>query len=74
MIDRETQSFLTRYTGPGIFPNIIVEVLSNDFVNMRASCLEHERQLIKLLDQNGVGIHVYQDSEEFRQHFIEKAT
>jgi predicted nucleotidyltransferase len=74
MIDRETQSFLTRYTGPGKFPNIIDQVLRNDFVNMRANCLEHERQLIKLLDQNGVAIHVYQDSREFRQHFIEKAT
>ena len=74
MIDRETQSFLTCYTGPGIFPNIIAEVLRNDFLNMRVSCLEHERQLIKLLDQNGVGVHVYRDSEEFRQHFIEKAS
>jgi len=72
MIDRETQSFLARYTGPGIFPNIIHEVLRNDFVNMRSNCLEHERQLIKLLEKNGIGINAYKDSNEFRQHFMEK--
>ena len=74
MIDRETQLFLTRYTGPGIFPNIINEVLRNDFETIRADCLEHERQLIKLLHKNSIGINVYKDSNEFRQHFIEKTT
>jgi predicted nucleotidyltransferase len=74
MIDRDTQVFLTSYRGPGIFPNIINEILRNDFVNIRASCLEHERQLIKLLEENGIGINAYKDSQEFRQHFIEKTS
>jgi hypothetical protein len=74
MIDRETQLFLTSYTGPGIFPNIINEVLRNDFETIQANCLEHERQLIKLLDKNGIGINIYKDSHEFRQHFMEKTT
>lgn len=69
MIDRETQLFLTRYTGPGMFPNIIDEVLRKDFPDLRASCLEHERQLIRLLDKNGIGINAYQDTNEFRQYF-----
>jgi hypothetical protein len=72
MIDRETQLFLTRYTGPGIFPNIISGVLTKDFPALRASCLEHERQLIRLLNKNGIGINAYQDTNEFRQYFIEK--
>jgi hypothetical protein len=74
MIDRETQLFLTSYTGPGIFPNVINEVLKNDFVNIRSNCLEHERQLIKLLEKNGIGINAYKNSNEFRQYFIEKTT
>ena len=74
MIDRETQLFLTGYTGPGIFPNIINEVLRNDFVNIRANCLEHERQLIMLLKKNGIGINAYKDSNEFRQYFMEKTS
>lgn len=72
MMDRETQLFLTSYTGPGTFPNIINEVLSNDFEAMRASCLEHERQLTSLLDKNGIGINSYKNTDEFRQHFMEK--
>jgi predicted nucleotidyltransferase len=72
MIDRETQLFLTRYTDPGTFPNIIDEVLRKDFPDLRATCLEHERQLIRLLDRNGIGINAYQDTYEFRQYFIEK--
>jgi hypothetical protein len=74
MIDRETGSFLSCYTGPGIFPSILAEVLRNDFVSIRANCLEHERQLIQLLDKNGIGIHAYKDSHEFRQYFLEKTT
>ncbi|HSL42661.1 MAG TPA: hypothetical protein VK897_04460 [Anaerolineales bacterium] len=74
MIDRETQFFLTRYTGPGTFPNLINEVLKNDFETVRAKCLEHERQLMKLLDKNGIGIHAYKDSKEFRGFFIETTT
>lgn len=74
MIDRETQLFLTSYTDPGIFPSIINEVLRYDFETIRAGCLEYERQLIKLLEKNSIGINVYKDSNEFRQHFIEKTT
>jgi predicted nucleotidyltransferase len=70
MIDRETQSFLTSYTDPGIFPNMISEVLREDFETMRANALEHERQLIKLLNKNGIGINAYQDTKEFRQYFL----
>jgi hypothetical protein len=72
MIDRETQSFLTGYTGQGIFPSIIDQVFRNDFEVLRASCLEHERQLLKLLEKNGVRINAYEDSNEFRQHFAKK--
>ena len=72
MIDRETQSFLNSYTGPAIFPNIINKVLRNDFETIRANCLEHERQLIMLLNKNGIGINAYKDSNEFRQYFLEK--
>jgi hypothetical protein len=72
MIDRETQLLLISFTGPRIFPNIINEVLGNDFETIRADCLEHERQLVKLLKKNRIGINVYKDSNEFRQHFIEK--
>jgi hypothetical protein len=72
MIDRETHSFLTSFTGPGIFPSIINEVLKNDFVNIRSNCLEHERQLIQLLEKNGIVINAYKDSNEFRQYFMKK--
>ena len=74
MIDRETQFFLTSYTGPGVFPNIISELLRKDFEAIRTDCLEHERQLTRLLDKNGIGINAYKDSNEFRQHFMEKTT
>jgi hypothetical protein len=74
MIDRETQSFLISYTNPGTFPNIIDEVLSNDFEGLRANCLEHERQLIKLLDKNGIEIRAYNGIDEFRKCFMEKTT
>jgi hypothetical protein len=74
MIDRETQLFLTRYTGPGIFPNIINDVLRHNFETIRANCLEHERQLTRLLDKNGIRINAYKDSQEFRQSFLDKMT
>jgi hypothetical protein len=74
MIDKETQFFLTRYTEAGTFPNIINEVLKGDFEVIRASCLDHERQLISLLDKNGTVINIYQDNNEFRQYFLEKAS
>jgi hypothetical protein len=70
MVDRETQTFLIRYTGPGIFPNIIHQVLCHDFETIRASCLEHERQLIKLLEKNAIGIILFPDSQAFKRHFI----
>jgi hypothetical protein len=72
MIDRETQSFLTPYTGHGIFPDIIVQVFRSDFEVLRASCLEHERQLLKLLEKHGIRINAYKDSNEFRMHFAGK--
>jgi hypothetical protein len=70
MIDRETGFFLTRFTGPGSFPNILPEVLGNDFETVRACCLEHERQLVRLLDQHGIVINAYPDVNEFRQRFL----
>ena len=74
MIDRETQSFLSDYTAPGTFPNMISEVLKNDFESMRARCIEHEQQLIKLLNKNRIEINIYGDIREFRGIFLEKAT
>jgi predicted nucleotidyltransferase len=72
MIDRETQSFLNDYAPAGAFPHIIDQVLSNNYEVIRDSCLEHEQQLIKLLEQNGIDINTYTNSTEFRQHFLEK--
>jgi hypothetical protein len=72
MIDRETQSFLNKYTGPGVFPNIINEVIKNDFEIVRDNCVEHERQLIKLLNKNRIEINSHSDSNEFRRYFLEK--
>jgi predicted nucleotidyltransferase len=72
MIDRETQSFLNDYALAGAFPDIISKVLSNDYEVIRDSCIEHERQLHKILDQNGIDINTYTDSTEFRQHFLKK--
>jgi hypothetical protein len=72
MMDRDTQFFLIRYAGSGIFPNIINEVLRNDFETLRAKCLEHERQLIKLLEKNGIRITAYEDTNEFRQYFMKR--
>jgi hypothetical protein len=72
MVDRETQSLLIRYTGPHTFPKIMDEVMKDDFEALRVNCLEHESQLIQLLDRNGIEINAYQDILEFRQHFMEK--
>lgn len=69
MIDRETQSFLSSYAGQGVFPNLIEEVLRNDFEVLHARCLEHERLLLKLLDKHGIKINVYRDINEFRGTF-----
>lgn len=68
-IDMETQFFLIRYTGAGIFPNIIDIVLMNDYEAIRAACLEHERQLVGMLNKNGIRIKIYKDRNEFRQYF-----
>jgi predicted nucleotidyltransferase len=72
MIDRETQSFLNNYAAPGIFPSIVHGALGNDYEVIRASCIEHERQLIKLLNKNGIEINTYNDSNAFRQNFLAK--
>jgi len=74
MIDRETQSFLNNYAGPGIFPGIINEVIGNDYEIIRATGIEHEQQLIKLLNKNCIEINAHSDSNEFRQYFLEKTT
>ena len=74
MIDRETQSFLSHYTGPGIFPGMIYEVIKNDYESIRANCSEHEQQLLKLLHKCRININTYSDIDEFRQFFLEKAT
>jgi hypothetical protein len=73
MIDRETQSFLSSYTGPAVFPIILNKVLMNEFETVRASCLEHERQLIKLLNQNGIEINTFMTINEFGHYWLEKA-
>jgi len=72
MIDRETQSFLNNYTVPGIFPNMITEVIRNDFEIVKVKCIEHEQQLIKLLNKNRIEINAHSDINEFRQYFLEK--
>ncbi len=73
MIDRETRSFLCRYAAPGIFPGMLREVIRNDFESIRASCIEHERELNKLLNENHIKTNVYTDINEFRELFIAKA-
>lgn len=74
IIDRETQFFLILYTDPGVFPNIINEVLTNNFESMRVKCLEHERQLINLLNQHNIKIKDYKDFTEFREQFLDETT
>lgn len=70
MIDRETQTFLTGFTGPGIFPNITDSVLKKNFKVIRAACLDHERRLLNLLDERGVKINHYQNTQAFRTRFL----
>jgi hypothetical protein len=53
---------------------MIDEVLKNDYESMRASCIEHEQQLLKLLNKNRIDINVYHDIDEFRQYFLEKTS
>lgn len=72
MIDRETQSFLTHYAGPGVFPNLIDEVIKNDYDSIRSHCLEHERQLVQLLNKHQIAISTYSNINEFRESFLEK--
>ena len=74
MIDRETQFFLIHHTDPGVFPNMIDEVLTNKFESIRAKCIEHERQLINLLTQNSIGINDYKDCSVFRKRFLDETT
>jgi predicted nucleotidyltransferase len=74
MIDRETQFFLIHHTNPGVFPNMIDEVLTNNFESIRAKCIEHERQLINLLNQNSIEINDYKDCSAFREHFLDETT
>jgi hypothetical protein len=74
MIDRETQSFLNKYASPETFPGILNEVLRNDYEIMRAKCIEHEQQLIKLLNENRVEINVHSNINEFRQFLLKKTT
>ncbi|MCA9839618.1 MAG: nucleotidyltransferase domain-containing protein [Trueperaceae bacterium] len=72
MIDRETQSFLSSHTDGEAFPTMVSAVLKNDFKAIRAYCLEHEQQLINLLDKKDIRINAFKNSNEFRQHFMEK--
>lgn len=74
IIDRETQFFLILYTDQGVFPKIINEVLTNNFESIRAKCIEHEQQLINLLNQNNIKINEYKDCTEFKEHFIDETT
>ncbi len=70
MIDRETQSFLVRYTGPDAFPDIIEAVLGTDLATVHAAGLEHEQRLTQLLDRHGIAINAYQDGRDFKRHFM----
>lgn len=72
MIDRETQSFLNNYADPETFPGIMDEVLGNDYGIIRAKCIEHEQQLVKLLNENRIEINVHGDINEFRKFLREK--
>jgi len=70
MIDRETTSFLASFTGPGIFPDMLEEVLRNDYETLRAKCIEHEQKLMELLKEHRVKINVYRDMNEFRKYLL----
>jgi hypothetical protein len=70
MIDRETTSFLASLTGPGIFPDMLEEILRNDYETLRAKCIEHEQKLMELLKEHRVKINVYRDMNEFRKYLL----
>ncbi len=70
MIDRETQEFLTDYADPGTFSPLIPAVLTKNFEDVRSACLDHERQLIALLDGFGIKRNIYADIHEFRRNFL----
>jgi hypothetical protein len=53
---------------------MINEVIRNDYESIRCKCIEHEQQLIKLLNENRVEINVLRDSNEFRRLLLEKTT
>lgn len=74
MIDRETQLFLNNYASPETFPGILNEILRNDYEIMRAKCIEHEQQLITLLNENHIEINVHSDINELRQFLLKKTT
>ncbi len=65
MIDRETQSFLTRFSGSGRFPNMLEPLITGDFLALQALCQEHERTLVGLLHENNIQITTYQDTHDF---------
>lgn len=70
MIDRETTSFLASFTGPGIFPDMLEEVLKNDYETLRTKCMAHEQKLLALLQEHRVRIKIYRDMDEFRKYFL----
>jgi predicted nucleotidyltransferase len=72
MIDQETQEFLVKYSKPGTFPDMMNTIIRNDFEIVRVKCLDHERQLLNLLNQHGIKINTYRNIHEFRQSFLEK--
>ncbi len=74
MIDRETQSLLTHFAAPGMFPSIIDTVLIQNFESIKSICREHERKLVNLLEEKGVKIANYKNTCEFRRHFLKKTT
>ena len=71
MIDRETASFLVNFTAPGTFPNMIEQVIRNDYEVLQVKCIEHEQRLLELLDKNQVKINVFRDLSEFTQFLLE---
>ncbi len=72
MIDRETHALLANYCEPGMFPCLMNTIIHHDFESVRSTCLEHERQLLNLLNQQGIPINTYRTSHEFRQYFFGK--
>ena len=74
MVDRETQAFLTDYVDPGTFPALIPAVLTKNFEVARSGCLEHEQQLITLLNGFGIQKNIYADMHEFSRNFLPGST